>query len=371
MEILQNLHPWALTAIWAAAALVVATVGCRVAFLAARRFTRARPIPYTMLAHAEEPLRLLVSVLALQAVWQTAPPGLAWIGAAGHLTLVLTIGAGTWLAARVVSAIGKGVILAHPADIADNLNARRIQTQARFLTRTAVLFIVIFGVAAALMTFSGMRQIGTGLLASAGLAGLVVGFAAKPLLGNVLAGLQIAVTQPIRLDDVVVINGEFGRIEEITGSYVAIRLWDERRLIVPLQWFIEHPFENWTRNTSEVLGTAFLWVDYAMPLEPMRAELTRICESSPEWDRKVCGLQVTEASEHAIQLRLLVSAADASLNWDLRCRVREQMVSYVACNYPQYLPRLRTEPGESPLQLAASEPRSPGVARSATGSMPA
>jgi len=370
MEILQHLHPWAVTAIWAAAALVVATVACLPAFAAARRFARSRPIPETLVKRSEEPLRLLVYVLAVQAVLQAAPPGLAWMEAVRHLTLVLTIGAATWLGVRLVSAIGKGIILSHPSDIADNLYARRIQTQTRVLTSTAVLLIVLFGVAAALVTFPSVRLIGTGLLASAGLAGLVVGFAAKPVLGNVLAGLQIALTQPIRLDDVVVINGEFGRIEEITGSYVAIHLWNERRLIVPLQWFIENPFENWTRKSSEVLGTAFLWVDYSMPLGPLRAELARICGSSPEWDRNVCSLQVTEASEHAIQLRLLVSAADASLNWDLRCRVREQLVSFVAANYPQYLPRLRADLGESTVRLAAPEAHSPGEAENGSAAMP-
>lgn len=355
MEILQHLHPWAITAIWAAAALVVATVACRPAFAAAHRLAHSRPIPETLVKRSEAPLRLLVYVLAMQAVLQAAPPGLAWMGAVQRLILVLTIGATTWLGVRLVSAIGKGIILSHPSNIADNLYARRIQTQTRVLTSTAVTFIVLFGVAAALVTFPSVRLIGTGLFASAGLAGLVVGFAAKPLLGNVLAGLQIALTQPIRLDDVVVIKGEFGRIEEITGSYVAIRLWDERRQIVPLQWFIENPFENWTRNSSEVLGTAFLWVDYAMPLEPLRAELARICASSPEWDGKVCGLQVTETSEHAIQLRMVVSAADAALNWELRCRVREQLIAFVVGNCPQYLPRLRAGVVEPLGRLSVSE----------------
>ncbi|HEX7813474.1 MAG TPA: mechanosensitive ion channel domain-containing protein [Burkholderiales bacterium] len=343
MEMLRNLHPWATTAIWAVAALVLVTVACRVALTIAHRLTRGRPIPEVLVDCAAEPLRLLVTLLALQGVWQAAPGGLMWIGGIRHLTLVLIIGTASWLAARMVSAVTRIIILSHPADIADNLYARRIQTQARVLSRTLVLFIIIFGVAAALITFPSVRQIGTGLLASAGLAGLVVGFAAKPLLGNVLAGLQIALTQPIRLDDVVVVNGEFGRIEEITGSYVVSRLWDERRLIVPLQWFIENPFENWTRSTSEILGTAFLWVDYSMPLEPLRAELTRICENSPEWDRKVCNLQVVDTSERAMQLRLLVSAADAGRGWNLRCRVREQMIAFIERNYPQSLPRVRSE----------------------------
>lgn len=361
MEILQNLHPWAVTAIWAAVALGIVTVGCRVAFAIGHRFTRTRPVLETLLDHAEEPGRLLLSALALQSVWQAAPSGLMWMVGVRHVTLLLTIGAVTWLAMRLVSAVGQIIILSHPSNIADNLHARRIQTQTRVLTRTVILFIIIFGVAAALITFPSVRQIGAGLLASAGLAGLVVGFAAKPLLGNVLAGLQIALTQPIRLDDVVVIQGEFGRIEEITGSYVVSRLWDERRLIVPLQWFIENPFENWTRSTSQVLGTVFLWVDYSMPMEELRKELTRICEGSDEWDRRVCGLQVTDTSERAIQVRLLVSAADASLCWDLRCKVREQIIAFIDRSYPHFLPRLRAEVGGSTAPLPGPDTSSGNV----------
>lgn len=371
MEILQNLHPWAVTAIWAGLALVVVTLACSIAFRLARRITESRPVPHTVLDYAEEPMRLLLSVLALQAVWQAAPSDLRWMDGTRHLTLVLTIGAVAWMGARLVSAVGQIVILSNPSNIADNLHARGIQTQTRVLSRTIELFIIIFGIAAALMTFPSVRQIGTGLLASAGLIGLVVGFAAKPLLGNVLAGLQIALTQPIRLDDVVVINGEFGNIEEITGSYVVSRLWDERRLVVPLQWFIENPFENWTRATSKVLGTVFLWVDYAMPMEALREEMTRICENSPEWDRRVCGLQVTDTSERAIQVRLLVSAADASLCWDLRCRLREQMIAFVERSYPQYLPRVRTELGDSTAQLAAPDSKSRKAAEPGIPSVPA
>ena len=193
------------------------------------------------------------------------------------------------------------------------------------------------------MTFPSVRQIGASLLASAGVAGLVAGIAARPVLGNLIAGLQIALSQPIRLDDVVVIQGEWGRIEEITGTYVSIRIWDQRRLIVPLQWFIENPFTNWTRNSSQIIGTVFFYVDYRMPLAPLREELQRILEHAPEWDGRVQVLQVTDATERSMQLRVLVSSFDSGLNWDLRCRVREGLLNFAQATYPHYLPRTRAD----------------------------
>jgi len=359
-------HPWAVTAFWAVGALAVIAIACRIGFRLAQRLTQGKPLWNTAFDYAEEPARLLLSAMALQAVLQSAPNDLAWMNGARHFTLVLMIGALTWMALRVVAAVSRIVVLANPSDIADNLHARRIQTQTRVLARTSMTFIVLFGVAAALMTFPSVRQIGTGLLASAGLAGLVVGFAAKPLLGNMLAGLQIALTQPIRLDDVVIVEGEFGRIEEITGSYVVSRLWDERRLIVPLQWFIENPFQNWTRTSAQILGSVFLWVDYATPLDPLRAELRRLCEADANWDHRVCGLQVTDASERAIQLRCLVSSADAGMNWDLRCAVREGMLAFVGNAYPHCLPRLRAELDAG----AVSTPPDPGRGAVAVGAKP-
>jgi small-conductance mechanosensitive channel len=193
------------------------------------------------------------------------------------------------------------------------------------------------------MTIPGVRQLGTSLLASAGLAGLAVGLAAKPVLSNLIAGLQIALTQPIRLDDVVIIEGEWGRIDEITGTYVVVRIWDQRRLVVPLNWFMENPFQNWTRHSAELIGSVFLWLDFGTPLQPLREELTRLCKEAPEWDRRVCVLQVTDTNERAMQVRALVSSADSGRNWDLRCRVREGLVDFVRARYPDALPRLRGE----------------------------
>lgn len=260
-----------------------------------------------------------------------------------HVNAVLLIMALTWFIVRCIAAIGDTIIELNPADIADNLHARRIQTQTRVLARSAMVLTVIVGMGMALMTLPLMRQLGTSILASAGVAGLVIGFAAKPVLSNLLAGLQIALTQPIRLEDVVIIENEWGQIEEITGTYVVVRIWDQRRLVVPLQWFIENPFQNWTRTTSEILGTAFLWVDYRMPLEVLRQEAIRICESRPEWDGRVCIIQVVEAGERSLQLRTLVSARNSGECFDLRCYVREGLIDFIQRNYPQYLPHLRTD----------------------------
>jgi small-conductance mechanosensitive channel len=328
---------------WAIIALVAVAIAFRIGMSVARRLTRHHLIASTLLEYIEEPARLLLSLIALQAVWEWAPDTLYLINGIRHLTVVLLIAAASWLIIRGIASSKKIVAILHPVDVADNLHARGIQTQVRVLSRTLMLFVGVFGLACALMTFPSVRQVGAGLLASAGLAGLVVGFAAKPLLGNVLAGLQIALTQPIRLDDVVVLQGEFGRIEEITGSYVVVAIWDQRRLVVPLQWFIENPFQNWTRSTSQILGTVFLWVDFGFPVEALRAELTRIVEGRPEWDKRVCGIQVTDSSDRAMQLRVLVSSANASQNFDLRCFLRERLIEFIRREMPQFLPQLRTE----------------------------
>lgn len=305
----------------------------------------ARPYPFmsVIVSYIDRPSFALLSLLALEFLWLQVDESLSHVGGLRTLAAVGTIAALTWLLMRLAAAVGDAIIRAHPIDTADNLEARRIHTQTRVLARTVMVLIVIIGTGAALMTFPNVRQIGASLLASAGVAGLVAGIAARPVLGNLIAGLQIALSQPIRLDDVVIIQGEWGRIEEISGTYVSVRLWDQRRLIVPLQWFIENPFQNWTRSSAELIGTVFLYVDYRLPLEPLRAELARIVADAPQWDGRVQVLQVTDATERSMQLRALVSARDSSLAWDLRCRVREGLIAFINTHYPHCLPRERTE----------------------------
>jgi small-conductance mechanosensitive channel len=260
-----------------------------------------------------------------------------------HLLLIALLAVGTWLVVRCLGAFEGVAIRRYPMDVADNLQARRVVTQVRVLGRIADVIVVFIGASIILLTIPGVRQLGASLLASAGVAGLAIGLAAKPVLSNLIAGLQIALTQPIRLDDVVIIEGEWGRVEEITGSYVVVRIWDERRLVVPLNWFIEHPFQNWTRSSSQLVGTVYLMLDYRMPLAPLREELKRLCEDASEWDQRVCVLQVTDATDRAMQLRVLVSSADSGRNWDLRCHVREGLIAYVQTHHPESLPRWRGE----------------------------
>ncbi|MXN75526.1 mechanosensitive ion channel [Burkholderia sp. 4701] len=337
------LHSWLGTLIVSAVVMLVGTAAHRVGARIVKRIASPYPMMSVVLRYIDRPSLVTLALLALEFVWLQADEGMSFVRGMRSAAAVGTIVALTWLLVRLVAAVGEAIIDAHPMDAADNLQARRIHTQARVLSRTVMVLIVIIGTGAALMTFPNVRQVGASLLASAGVAGLVAGIAARPVLGNLIAGLQIALTQPIRLDDVVVIQGEWGRIEEITGTYVSVRLWDQRRLVVPLQWFIENPFANWTRNSSEIIGTVFLSVDYRTPLAPLRDELARLVRAAPEWDGRVQVLQVTDATERTMQLRALVSAADSSRCFDLRCRVREGLIAYLHAHYPQCLPRSRAE----------------------------
>ena len=336
-------YPWLTLSLAGAAAAALTLLLHALLFAALRRVAKFSVIATTIVQFAAAPARLLMPLLSLEFVLVAMPGELSYRALALHALTVLVIAAFTWLAIRIVAAVGEAIVRLHPATVTDNLHARRIQTQTRVLARTVMFFVLLIGAASALMTFPGMRQIGASLLASAGVAGLVAGIAARPVFGNLIAGLQIALTQPIRLDDVVIIENEWGRIEEITSTYVVVKIWDERRLVVPLQWIIQNPFQNWTRTGSQLLGTVFLWVDYRVPLARLRAELERVCNHAPEWDRRVAMIQVTEADERGIQLRALVSAADASKAWDLRCRVREALIDFLQREHPESLPRVRGE----------------------------
>jgi small-conductance mechanosensitive channel len=343
---------WLYTGIAALVALVFALIVHWIGVKVAYRVTRFRPVANALIRYADKPAQFVLPLLALQAAWQASPDDLFFIHSLRHITELLLITALAWLAIRFVDATIEASNILFPVNIENNLRARGIQTQFRVLGQTLTFLIILIATAVALTTFPGASKIGTGLLASAGVAGLAVGFAAKPVLGNLLAGLQIAITQPIRLDDVVIVEGEWGRIEEITGTYVVVRIWDQRRLVVPLQWFIEHPFQNWTRTSSEIIGSIFLWIDYRMPIAALRTEVTRICDNAKDWDKRLCSTQVTEASDRAIQIRVLVSTTNADKGWDLRCHVREELIAFVQREYPQYLPRLRVE-SEDPAKKTA------------------
>jgi small-conductance mechanosensitive channel len=271
----------------------------------------------------------------------------------------LSLAAIAVVAGLVLGAIRAAVVALrdlHPLDRADNLEARGLQTRITVLSRAFSLLVFVVAISIALMTFPRVRELGASLLASAGLAGLALGLAARPVLENLVSGMQLAFTQPIRIDDVVVIEGEWGRVEEITATYVVVRIWDQRRLIVPFSRIIQQPFQNWTRTSAEILGTVFLHVDYSVPVSALRAELERIVAEAEEWDGRVCGLQVTELGSRSVELRALMSAADASKAWDLRCRVREELVGFLQNEYPGSLPRLRVEGVEGPRDGSRESP---------------
>ncbi len=317
-------------------------------------------------------LPLLVLIPALEAT----PLQGHWLDQSLRLLHIGLTACVIWLLVRAVAAGEQAILRDHPMEVADNLEARRIQTQTRVLSRVLMGAIILVGVSLILLTFPMVRQIGTALLASAGIIGLVAGIAAKPVFGNLIAGLQIALTQPIRLDDVVIVEGEWGRVEEIGSSYVVVRIWDERRMVVPLTWFIEHPFQNWTRRSADLLGTAFLWLDYRAPIPAIRAELERICRGEALWDGRVCVTQVTETTDHTLQVRLLVSARNSGDAFDLRCIVRERMLDFLAREHPQALPRTRAEllqhpdPVQRPRSQPAEDVRSPGAEDGAPAILP-
>lgn len=236
-------------------------------------------------------------------------------------------------------------VVFHIYDItqSNNLKARRIRTQMQFIRQLLVAIIVVLTIAAILMSFENMRKLGAGLLGGVAIGATILGFAAQQSLGNLLAGFQIAFTQPIRIDDVLVVEGEWGRVEEITLTYVVLRIWDQRRLILPISYFIQKPFQNWTRSSSDILGTAFFYLDYRVPVDKVREELTRLLELSPLWDKKVNVLQVTDTKERTIEIRALMSARDSGDAFDLRCYVRENLIKFIENNYPDSLPRTRAE----------------------------
>lgn len=281
---------------------------------------------------------IVVAGLALAGAQFSAPVTRA-IAQALFVAFVLALG---WAAAIALD-IGVEIYLRRfTIDSDDNLLARKHVTQMRILQRVAKTLLVILTLAIALMTFDAVRQYGVSLFASAGAAGLILGLAARPVLSNLLAGIQIAMTQPIRVEDQVTVEGEFGTIETITSTYVVVRLWDLRRMIVPLTYFIEKPFQNWTYETSNLLGSVTLHVDYSVSVDRLRQKLDEIVRESKLWDGKVAALQVTDAPANMVELRALVSSRSAGQLWDLRCELREKLVAFLA-NDSRALPQQQKE----------------------------
>jgi small-conductance mechanosensitive channel len=306
-----------------------------------QRFQRG--IEGSALRHARRPGRALFVLIGALLVVPLADIPTSSEEVISRTMALAIIAAFGWLAVSLFSIAEDVIAEKYPLTVSDNFGARALQTRVRVLRSAGVLIVVVITASVILMSFPSVRQLGVSLLASAGLLALVVGMAARPALENLIAGLQIAMTQPIKLDDVVILEGEYGRIEEITATYVVVRIWDSRRLVVPLNYFITNPIENWTRRTSDLLGTVYLHVDYRVPVDEVRHELHEVLLRTPLWDEKVWNLQVTNALESGVELRALMSARSSGEAWDLRCYVREELVRLINERWPDSLPRLRTE----------------------------
>ncbi len=311
----------------------------RIAHLAGRK----SPFLRDLLLRSAGPASAFVVIFGLGTTLPVAGLPPAAQNAVGHgllIAFVLSLG---WAAAKAVD-LGADLALRHlTRRPADEVGRRRHITQTQILRRAANALVVVVTIAAALMTIEQVRQYGVSLFASAGAAGLVLGLAARPALSNLLAGVQIAITQPIRLEDAVIVEGEWGWIETITSTYVVVRVWDLRRIILPLTYFIEKPFQNWTYASPELLGAVLLNVDYTVPVDEVRRELEKIARESKLWDGKVVVLQVTGTPGNMVELRALVSARNAGELWDLRCEVREKLIAFLQAGYPGALPRQRAE----------------------------
>lgn len=317
-----------------------------------RSLARRSVIAADLARRAKRPLRAVLVVIAVWVALRISVPDATWANgwmrALEHVLLIALIGAATWLVGTLAFVVEDVALARYRVDVKDNRHARRVRTQVQLLRRITVAVLVVVAVAAVLLTFPGVSAFGASLLASAGVLSIVAGLAAQSSLANVFAGLQLAFTDAIRVDDVVIVEEEWGRIEEITLTYVVVHVWDDRRLILPSTYFTQTPFENWTRRAAELLGTVELDVDWQVPVDAMRGELNRLLAETDLWDHRVGILQVTDAVGGTVRLRALASAVDAPTLFDLRCYLREGLVAWLQRTAPQGLPRTRVETSEAP-----------------------
>jgi small-conductance mechanosensitive channel len=336
---------WTRYVIVAAVAIVVAGVlhaGLNIVLRRAAARTRTRTDDI-LVRRLRQPTRWLFATVALvlaQPAMRLGPVGQDWWRFLAGLLTPALVG---WLAVALLTAANDIVQERADISVADNLRARRRRTRAGILYRIGLFVVMLVTICLMLMSIPAVRTVGVTLAASAGIGALAVGAAAQPALKNIIGGIQMAFTEPIHIDDVVIVSGEWGRIEEINLTYVVVRIWDDRRLIVPVSKFMEENFENWTRRTSELLGTAFLHVDRTADVPRLRRKLTEIVSSDPLWDGRVCGLQVTDSKPEYLEIRCLVSAPDAGKAFDLRCNVREAMTAFIATEMPDAIPRRRED----------------------------
>lgn len=258
-----------------------------------------------------------------------------------HLNSLLLIFSIAWIVLRSIKAFSYYLQSKLDIDKSDNLDERRNLTLIKVFKGIASSITIIVAIALGLLTFEQARTIGLSLLTSAGIIGVILGFAAQKSLGMILAGIQLAITQPIRLDDVVVVEGEWGRIEEITLTYVVVKIWDERRMVLPVNYFLEKPFQNWTRTSAEITGAIFINVDYSFPVATIRDILPEMLNKNSDWDGRIVNVQVTKATEQYKEIRVLLSSSDSSKSWDLRADIREKLIDYINLNYPETFVKIR------------------------------
>jgi len=307
---------------------------------------RESGIPFELLS---TPFRLLAVLLLVSLTLPYLPLSEFVAPVFRHAFTVVSIVVAVWFLMRLLAVLEQFVLLHYASGLQNSeAAARKVATHVSLARKILNVFLVVLAVAGVLMTFDTVRQVGLSILASAGIAGVMIAFAAQKSIATLIAGVQIAITQPISIDDVVIVVSQWGRIEEISLTYVVVQIWDQRRLIVPITWFIERPFENWTRNSQELLGTVFIYADYAIPIQSLRAELERVVRATPLWDGRVVKLQVTNTTEKSVELRALVSAANSSDLWELRCLVREELVAFIRTDHPGGIPRVRMEMDQGP-----------------------
>lgn len=341
---------WAVVATLGLAVLALAVV--EVVHRVVRRLGRRSLLLRELSDHAHRPFQVAMTIFAIESGVRSTGGDFAGRTVVVHLLVLAVIAAFAWLLGALALVVEDVALARVRTDVPDNLRARKVQTQVKILRRVTVAAVVVVTFGVMLMTFPHVRAVGASLLASAGIIGVVAALAAQSTLGNIFAGLQLTFSDALRLDDVVVVEDEWGRIEEITLTHVVVQIWDDRRLIMPTTYFTTRPFQNWTRTGSAVLGTAEFDLDWAVPVQDMREELRSLLEGSQLWDGRVCVLQVTDAVGGMIRIRALVSANDAPTLWDLRCLVREHFVGWIRDRQPTSLPRVRAEVGDGANRLA-------------------
>jgi len=342
---LQHWRTWLWITGGLVAAVLLSLLVHFLVFLILKRLARrtTNRIDDSLIRHGERPTRWIFPLIGVLVTLPLLPVRSQIVAPIQHVLGLGVIASIAWVVVLLADITADILSSRYETDVPDNLAARTMRTQTQMLRRIFVVIVIVVTLGIMLMTFPAIHTLGTSLLASAGLAGLAIGMAMRPTLASILAGIQIALTQPIRLEDVVIVEGEWGWIEEIRTTYVVVRIWDLRRLVLPLSYFIEKPFQNWTRMTADLLGTVFLYVDYSVSVDEVREELHRILEQSGMWDGKTWGLQVTNASERTVELRALMSAPNGSNAWDLRCHVREKLIQFLQERHPDTLPRTRAD----------------------------